>query len=378
MKKDTINEYINSKTDPKRREILLEAINRDVEKNYYNEYNEPPLKKSKVIDNSNITLIDASFDDIHIIDTSHYRYPSVCCATINPDMIKDYKKNTNHNLEKVNSRLDKELDYILEKFDIPGMGDIPDRRDLNKTKYIHKGCDNKYIVWKVLEINADAINKVLLRLNAWIKGYRVILDKLQNNKNQINEFNTARITYWKIPHDKIIKIIEINDGIPKFNTPDTIGNEGLYLLIECLKNINRNVIILDEIYKGNMLMVTEMKKNDIEDYSKSRKYFIPLERTRLIFNSKVTLKEKNTLEEIDTLKEIYTLNENDKSFCNNVVYLNKENMTYINPYNEHAFNLWTSKNINDANIKWDIMSKNFKDMIDLIDNSNLKILLTTY
>ena len=185
---------------------MLEAINRDVEKNYYNEYNEPPLK-SKVIDNSNITLIDASFDDIHIIDTSHYRYPSVCCATINPDMIKDYK-NTNHNLEKVNSRLDKELDYILEKFDIPGMGDIPDRRDLNKTKYIHKGCDNKYIVWKVLEINADAINKVLLRLNAWIKGYRVILDKLQNNKNQINEFNTARITYWKIPHDKIIKIMK--------------------------------------------------------------------------------------------------------------------------------------------------------------------------
>ena len=69
-----------------------------------------------------------------------------------------------HKLDRVDSRLDKELDYILEKFDIPGMGDI------GKIKNMQEGCDNKYIVWKVLEINADAINKVLSRLNAWIKG----------------------------------------------------------------------------------------------------------------------------------------------------------------------------------------------------------------
>ena len=193
---------------------------------------------------------------------------------------------------------------------------------------------------------------------------RIILDKLKNNTIDINDFLLGIEGKFygrskrQIPYDKINQIIKINDGIPNFNNLDTIENEGLYLLIECLKNINRNVIILDEIYKGNMLMVTEMKNN--EDYIKSRKYFIPLKRTRLIFNPKDTLKKKNTLKK------------NDISFCNNVVYLNKENMTYINPYNKDAFNLWSSKNID--RYKWDI-SKDFSEKIDKINSEPIQIFI---
>lgn len=198
--------------------------------------------------------------NVFVYDIANYRYPSVCCAKT------DFHKKANTYVGEVNAdSIVPDSPFLEETANITNQGsNILGMPEIGKIKLHHEDCEDMYRVWRVQPISNKVIHTVMTELYAWIDTFKKIINQVDNpeNVNDALEYQKKEKDL-KTLVDYIIEIKNNNEGIniPKIYTKKEYGDDdkGILIkisgLIECLKNINRNLTILDKIYEGTILNV---------------------------------------------------------------------------------------------------------------------------